>query len=179
MNRTFHMVVAHAGMIALASGAVAGCSGSTDSSLEQNGTTPYASLFDTPSGAATPDQLTGLWGGTTEVGNATADVRLRFGAGDLTAASRCKWSDGTVLTAGAKGKSRTTPKTEGICMPISSGKTSCGELETLESVSDKRTLGDKWCAVSFSPRAYEYRISGTKAQLVFGAETLDLVKISD
>ena len=59
------------------------------------------------------------------------------------------------------------------------GEDSCGELETLESVSDKRTLGDKWCAVSFSPRAYDYRISGTKAQLQFGAETLDLVKISD
>ncbi len=177
MNRTLHIVTAHAAVVALA--AATGCSGSTDSSLTQDGT-PYASLFDTPTGTATPDQLTGLWGGTAQVGTATADVRLRFGAGDLTAASRCKWSDGTTLTAGAKGKSRTTAKPEGTCLPMgTSGKTSCGELETLESVSDKRTLGDKWCAVSFSPRAYDYRISGTKAQLQFGAETLDLVKISD
>lgn len=105
---------------------------------------------------------------------------LRFDADALTEAARCKWTDGTTLLAGAKGQSRTTPKAEGeLCLPLGSGKTRCGEIETLQSVADRKTFGGKWCAVSMTPQAYEYRISGTKARLMLGAEPFDLVKLSD
>ena len=43
----------------------------------------------------------------------------------------------------------------------------------------QENFGEKWCAVSMTPQAYEYRISGTKARLMLGAEPLDLVKLSD
>ncbi len=177
MNRTFQRASI---VLALVGLALTACGGSSPTSLESNNTNaPYGSLFDTPSGSATPDQLAGLWGGTAQVGTATMDIRLRFGASDLTAATRCAWTDGTTLTAGAKGKTRTTPAPKETCTPLGTGASSCGEVETLESVTDKRTLGDKWCQVSFTPRAYEYTISGTKGRLRIGADELDLVKLSD
>ncbi len=159
---------------------VTGCSGSSDTSLTQTPGSQYANLFDAPAGKATPDQLGGVWGGVIDRGDLLVDIRLRFDADALTEAARCKWTDGTTLLAGAKGQSRTTPKAEGeLCLPLGSGKTRCGEIETLQSVADRKTFGEKWCAVSMTPQAYEYRISGTKARLMLGAEPLDLVKLSD
>lgn len=183
MNRTFHVATRTSLVGVLGVVAITGCGGSDPSSLNSPATTsPYATLFDAPTTKATPDQLAGVWGGTIDRGDMTFDVRLRFADGELTAAARCHWVDGTTLVAGAKGKSRTTPKPEGdpTCFPLgTNGKTSCGEVETLESVTDKRSLGDKWCSISFTPRAYDYRMAGTKARLGFEAESLDLVKISD
>jgi hypothetical protein len=160
------------------------CSGSGGSPIGGTPSSPssYEAMFESTGAAATPDKLDGLWAGTINRGDIVFDVRLRFSADSLTAAARCEWDDGTRVTAGAKGRTRTTPRATDLpCLPLGGSlDSSCGEVQTLESVTNKVTLReDRWCSVSFMPRAYDYTVAGTKARFGVGADWIDLVKISD
>ena len=101
----------------------------------------------------------------------------------MTVASRCKWSDGLVLTVGASASSRSTQKPDGdlSCFPLEGvdGKRECGDVEVLESKSDRADSGDRWCSVDLHPQAYPWTMSGTRLRFTIGAQQVDLVKLGD
>lgn len=157
----------------------AACSGGNGASSSPGG---YGSMFDAPAGNATADRLNGLWGGSVEQGGVGFDFRIRVEDARITIASRCKWSDGLVLSVGASASSRTSSKPPGdvSCFPLDAGsKSECGEVDILESQSDRQASGDRWCAVDLHPRAYEWTMSGVKLRFTLQGQQIDLVKISD
>jgi hypothetical protein len=156
----------------------AGCGGSNGPD-----TGGYDDLFSAPNGAATPDRLQGLWGGGAEQGGVAFDVRFRVADAQTTVALRCNFDDGTQLLVGAEAASRITEKPKGdtSCFPLTPGgdPTECGDVEFLESKSDRRQSGEKWCSVDIHPQAYEWTMSGLKLRFTLNGQDVDLVKVSD
>jgi hypothetical protein len=152
----------------------AGCSGTGAGNL-------YAPLFDAPTTAATPDEVTGLWGGSLEQGSVRFDTRFKFEAGKTTVATKCTYKDGTVLSAGAVATSRTAEKTGATCLGFVGAEkaTHCGTVEILETKADRAVAGDKVCSVNLRPLSTTWSIAGTKMRYEMDADWVDLVKISD
>ena len=156
------------------------CSGSNDSFA---GGGPPSSLFDVPAGTATRDRLGGLWGGSFDQGSVHFDFRVRVDEGKTTVGSRCEWTDGTVLTVGAAAASRVEKKAPGdlSCFPLDPGgpASECGEVDFLESKSDRQGSGERWCAVNLQPKAYKYTLSGTKLQFDLDGAIVKMIKLTD
>ena len=143
----------------------------------------YGDLFDAPNGAATPDRLQGLWGGGADQDGVQFDMRFRVADGETTVALRCNWTDGTQLLVGAEAASRITqkPQGDGSCFPLTPGgdPSECGDVEFLESKSDRQQSGEKWCAIDLHPQAYDWTMSGLKLRFSLNGQDVDLVKLSD
>lgn len=84
-------------------------------------------LFEAPSGNATPDSIMGLWGGKL-VDDAAVTNRLRFRADSMTFATRCTKGD-VILTVGVDVKARVSSES----------------YEILEDKSDEDSSGDLKC----------------------------------
>jgi hypothetical protein len=115
-----------------------GGSGSGGGSSSGSGSAVASSLFDTPSSTdATPDQLYGLWGGSTKTFDEwTFDIRLRLAASDLSVATRCSTPSGDVGgLAGVAVKARVNDD----------------EITVLESKKDEKKVGDVTCRANETP----------------------------
>ena len=143
----------------------------------------YDDLFSAPSGAATPDRLQGLWGGSADQSGLQFDLRVRVDDAQTTVAAHCQWTDGTELHVGAEAASRITEKPQGdaSCFPLTPGgdPSECGDVEFLESKSDRQQSGDKWCSIDLHPQAYDWTMSGLKLRFTLNGQDVDLVKLSD
>ena len=143
----------------------------------------YDDLFTAPSGAATPDRLQGLWGGGEDQGDLRFDLRVRVADAQTTLAVHCSWSDGTELHVGAEAASRISQKPQGdtSCFPLTPGgdPSECGDVEFLESKTDRQQSGDKWCALDIHPEAYDWTMAGLKLRFTLNGQQIDLVKLSD
>jgi hypothetical protein len=143
----------------------------------------YDDLFAAPTGTATPDRLQGLWGGSADESDLKFDLRVRVADGETTVAARCGWTDGTQLSVGAQAASRITQKPAGdtSCFPLTPGgdPSECGDVEFLESKSDRQQSGDKWCSIDLHPQAYDWTMSGLKLRFTLNGQDVDLVKLSD
>jgi hypothetical protein len=143
----------------------------------------YDDLFAAPSGTPTPDRLQGLWGGAADQSGVRFDMRVRVADARITVAAHCEWTDGTELSVGADAASRIEQKPAGdtSCFPLTPGgdPSECGDVALLESKSDRRQSGDKWCAVDLHPQAYDWTMSGLKLRFTLNGQDVDLVKLSD
>jgi len=144
----------------------------------------YDSLFQAPNGAATPDRLEGLWGGSVDEGDMRFDVRVQVEDAQTTVAARCNWTDGLELSVGASAASRITQKPSGdlSCFPLTPGGDApyeCGDVEFLASQSDRQQSGDRWCEIDLSPQSYDWTMSGVQLQFTLQGQQIELVKISD
>ena len=143
----------------------------------------YDSLFSAPAGTATPDRLQGLWGGGVDQGDLRFDLRVRVEDGQTTVAAHCSWSDGTKLSVGTQAASRITQKPSGdtSCFPLTPGgdASECGDVEFLESKSDRQQSGERWCAIDIHPQAYDWTMAGVQLRFTLNGQEIDFVKVSD
>lgn len=154
-----------------------GCAGSDGSSVDGAGSN-YDGYFATPSGTSTPDSIFGLWGGATEQGPATLDLRMRIEETRVSFANRCKFADGSTITVGLEAAAR-----------VSNDK-----FQVLESKNQKASLGDKTCTAQSTPGESEpcptdkfkakqdcFELSGTTLRM-YGKNPLlavELTKLED
>jgi len=84
-----------------------------------------------------------------------------------------------VLMVGASAASRVNDKVSGTCFPIKGMPAKCGEVTMLESQSDRKELGDKWCSIDLKPNPYRYSLAGLSLEFESDGIPIELVKISD
>jgi hypothetical protein len=161
-----------------------GCSGaSTGDGGAGGGGVPAvgASMFEAPSGAATPGSIYGVWGGTLVQGDLAFDTRMKLASSTVTVASRC------------------TRTTDGARSPIvgvtSAARITADSMQILETKSDTTDDGVLKCTVGTTPlqlarcgadqpAGFErgcFKLDGTKL-VEFGTNGLDkleLTKLSD
>jgi hypothetical protein len=136
------------GFLGFFSAAVIGCSGSTSGSDlgaapngpgKDNGSVAGAhdALFEAPSNeTVTPDDLYGVWGGTTKDLSMTFDARMQLSASSVTFATRCILDNGSESSiVGVKVAARV----------------GADEIAVLESKSDEKDTGGVKCRATTRP----------------------------
>jgi hypothetical protein len=122
-----------------------------------------ASMFEAPSGAATPGSIYGVWGGTLVQGDLSFDTRMRLASGSVTVASRCSRS-----SDGAR---------SGIVGVTAAARINADAMEILESKSDTKDDGVLRCSVNVAPQNLARCAAGQPAGFERGCFTLDGTKL--
>jgi hypothetical protein len=153
-------------------------SGSSGSSGSQGG--HGEALFDAPSGAATPDSIFGVWGGTKHDGRVTFDTRMRLSPKSATFATRCA-VDGSTKTSPVVGVTVAARITDdSFVLTESRSDEDASVVRCAVSVSPREV---KRCAADV-PKGFEsncFTIEGSRFT-DFGAssfDTFELTKLSD
>jgi hypothetical protein len=151
----------HTVAVGLASLAV-GCSGASTGDGGAGGAgvpSVGASMFDAPSGAATPGSIYGVWGGTLVQGDLAFDTRMKLASGSVTVASRC-----TRTSDGAR---------SGIVGVTAAARITADAMDVLESKSDTKDDGVLKCTVNVTPRQLPRCAAGQPAGFERGCFKLD------